>query len=145
MKQNNLKPINNQIVFYTTPNGNVKLEVFIQDETLWVTQKMMSELFGVDIRTINEHLQNIFNSEELIENSTIRKFRIVQKEGARDIKREVAFYNLDATIAVGYHTMVYILHKIKMSVPYRLSMFRLLPTIRRGTPKTIHSSLTTQF
>ena len=102
MKQNNLKPTNNQIVFYTTPNGNVKLEVFIQDQTLWLTQKMMSELFGVDIRTINEHLQNIFNSEELIENSTIRKFRIVQKEGARDIKREVAFYNLDAIIAVGY-------------------------------------------
>ena len=102
MKQNNLKPINNQIVFYTTPNGDVKLEVFIQDETLWLTQKMMAELFEVDIRTINEHLQNIFNGEELIENSTIRKFRIVQKEGTRDIKREVAFYNLDATIAVGY-------------------------------------------
>ena len=102
MKQNNLKPVNNQIVFYTTPNGNVKLEVFIQDRTLWLTQKMMAELFEVDIRTINEHLQNIFNSEELIENSTIRKFRIVQKEGARDIKREVAFYNLDAIIAVGY-------------------------------------------
>ncbi|MHB8277471.1 MAG: virulence RhuM family protein [Candidatus Humimicrobiaceae bacterium] len=102
MKQGNLKPNKNQIVLYTTPNGDVKLEVFLQEETLWLTQKMMSELFDVDIRTINEHLQNIFNSEELIENSTIRKFRIVQKEGTRYINREVAFYNLDAIIAVGY-------------------------------------------
>ena len=75
IKQDNLKPNKNQIMLYTTPNGDVKLEVFLQDETLWLTQKMMSELFGVDIRTINEHLQNIFNSEELIENSTIRKFQ----------------------------------------------------------------------
>ena len=85
MKQNNLKSNKNQIVLYTTPNGDVKLEVFLQDETLWLTQKMMSELFSVDIRTINEHLQNIFNSEELIENSTIRKFRIVQKEEVYDL------------------------------------------------------------
>lgn len=62
----------------------------------------MAELFGVDIRTINEHLQNIFNSEELIEKSTIRKFWIVQKEGVREIELNVAFYNLDTIIAVGY-------------------------------------------
>ena len=99
MKQNNLKPINSQIVFYTTPNGNVKLEVFIQDETLWLTQKMMSELFGVDIRTINEHLQNIFKSEELNEKAVIRKFRITASDGKI---YQMQFYNLDAIIAVGY-------------------------------------------
>lgn len=102
MKKKNLQPIKNQIILYTTPNGDVKLEVFLQDETLWLTQKMMAELFSVDVRTINEHLQNIFNSSELIESSTIRKIRIVQKEGKREVEREVAFYNLDAIIAVGY-------------------------------------------
>ena len=74
MKKNNLKPINNQIVFYTSPNGNVKLEVFIQDETLWLTQKMMAELFGVEVNTINYHLKEIFDSGELELGSTIRKF-----------------------------------------------------------------------
>jgi hypothetical protein len=99
MKQDNLKPINNQIVFYTTPNGNVKLEVFIQDETLWLTQKMMAELFGVDIRTINEHLQNIFKSEELNEKAVIRKFRITASDGKT---YQTQYYNLDVVIAVGY-------------------------------------------
>ena len=60
-------------VLYTGPNGEVKLDVFLQDETLWLTQKMMSQLFDVDVRTINEHLQNIFKSGELSENSVIRK------------------------------------------------------------------------
>jgi len=99
MKENNLKTVNNQIVFYTTPNGNVKLEVFIKDETLWLTQKMMAELFGVDIRTINEHLQNIFKSEELKEEAVIRKFRITASD--RKIY-QTQFYNLDTIIAVGY-------------------------------------------
>ena len=89
-------------ILYTTPSGDVKLEVFLLDETLWLTQKMMAELFGVDVRTINEHIKNIFKSGELDEISTIRKIRIVQKEGERGIEREVAFYNLDAIIAVGY-------------------------------------------
>ena len=91
-----------EFLLYTTPNGDVRLEVFLQDETLWLTQKMMAEIFRVDVRTINEHLQNIFNSGELIENSTIRKIRIVQKEGKREVGREVTFYNLDAIISVGY-------------------------------------------
>ncbi len=89
-------------ILYTAPDGDVKLEVFLLDETLWLTQKMMAELFGVDVRTINEHIKNIFKSGELDEISTIRKIRIVQREGEREIEREVAFYNLDAIIAIGY-------------------------------------------
>jgi len=71
-------------------------------ETFWLSQRRMAELFNVDVRTINEHLQNIFQTAELQEDRTIRKFRIVQKEGQRDISRDVEFYNLDAIIAVGY-------------------------------------------
>lgn len=89
-------------ILYTSPEGEVKFRVFIEDETLWLSQKMMAELFGVDVRTISEHLQNIFKTGELHEERTIRNFRIVQNEGGRSVEREVAFYNLDAIISVGY-------------------------------------------
>lgn len=102
MKQDNLKLNKNQIILYTTAKGDVKLEVFIQDETIWLTQKMMAELFGVEVHTINYHLKEIFNSGELGKSSTIRKIRIVQNEGGREVDRDVTFYNLDAIIAVGY-------------------------------------------
>lgn len=92
----------NNFLLYTTPEGDVRIEVFFRDETVWLTQKRMGELFGVDVRTINEHLKNIFQGGELDEKSTIRKFRIVQKEANRDVERETSFYNLDTIISVGY-------------------------------------------
>ena len=73
-----------------------------QDETLWLRQKAMSMLFDVDIRTINEHLRNIYSQGEVDKDTTIRKSRIVQKEGNRNISREVFIYSLDAIISVGY-------------------------------------------
>ena len=97
-----LTPQFNEILFYTTPNGQVSIEVFYQSETFWLSQKRMAELFGVDVRTVSEHLQNIFTSEELRQEATIRKIRIVQNEGSREVSRDVDFYNLDAIIAVGY-------------------------------------------
>jgi len=99
-----LQPAGDNIdfVLYTTPNGEVKLEVFLKDETLWLTQKKMAELFDVEVNTINYHLKEIFKSAELEEKATIRKIRIVQDEGGREVSREVDFYNLDAIIAVGY-------------------------------------------
>src|SRR5947209_5404299 len=95
-------PGNSQIIIYQNESGEVKLDVRFDGETVWLTQKLMADLFGVDIRTINEHLQHIFREGELGKESTIRNFRIVQKEGSREVAREVAFYNLDAIIAVGY-------------------------------------------
>jgi hypothetical protein len=89
-------------LLYTSPDGEVKVEVFFEDETVWLTQKRMADLFGVDVRTINEHLQNIFTSGELDQKTTIRKIRIVQNESGRKVGREVNFYNLDAIISVGY-------------------------------------------
>ena len=97
-----LTPQFNDILFYTTPNGQVSIEVFYQSETFWLSQKRMAELFGVDVRTVSEHLQNIFTSAELRQEATIRKIRIVQNEGSREVSRDVDFYNLDAIIAVGY-------------------------------------------
>ena len=102
-----LIPREGDIIFYTTPDGAVHIEVFFQDETFWLSQKKMSELFGVEVNTINYHLKEIFNSKELDEEATIRKIRIVQKEGVRNVGREVEFYNLDAIIAVGYRVNSY--------------------------------------
>ena len=97
-----MEPVNHEILLYSTPDGAVRVEVVFEDETFWLTQKKMAELFGVNVRTVNEHLGNIFISNELQKNPTIRKFRIVQTEGTREVAREVEFYNLDAIIAVGY-------------------------------------------
>ncbi len=86
-------------ILYTAPNGDVRLEVFLQDETLWLTQKMMAELFEVETNTINYHLKEIFKSVELEESSVIRKIRITAADGKNYL---TAFYSLDAIIAVGY-------------------------------------------
>lgn len=96
-----------EIIFYTTPDGAVHIEVFFQDESFWLSQKKMAELFGVEVHTINYHLKEIFNSKELNEKATIRKIRIVQKEGSRNVARDVDFYNLDVVIAVGYRVNSY--------------------------------------
>ena len=97
----------NNIILYTTPDGNINVQVQLEDGTFWLTQKRMAELFDVDVRTINEHLQNIFKSGEIKKEATIRKIRIVQQEGSREVSREVDFYHLDAIIAVGYRVNSY--------------------------------------
>lgn len=91
-----------KFLMYTSDDGDVNVDVIVKDETLWVTQKSMAELFGVNIPAINKHLKNIYESKELTETSTISKMEIVQTEGNRKVKRTVDFYNLDAIISVGY-------------------------------------------
>jgi len=93
---------NNQLIFYSTPQGNIKVEVVFENETFWLSQKRIAALFDVDVRTVNEHLKNIYDTGELQKVSTIRNFRIVQTEGNREVSRDVDFYSLDAIIAVGY-------------------------------------------
>lgn len=97
-----LEPRNSQIIIYRNEAGDVKLDVRFDGDTVWLTQKMMAELFDVSIKTINEHLGNIYKEQELKADSTIRKFQTVQTEGERSVSREVNFYNLDAIIPVGY-------------------------------------------
>jgi hypothetical protein len=91
-----------EIILYTTPEGKATIDVFFENETFWLSQKKMAELFNVDVRTINEHLKNIYSTGELEQASTVRKFRIVQKEGSRDVSRDIDFFNLDTIIATGY-------------------------------------------
>ena len=91
-----------EFLLYTTPNGNIKVEVFLHDENLWLSQKKIAELFGVEVPTISNHIKQIYESSELSQSSTIRKFLTVQKEGDRDISRDIEFYNLDMIISIGY-------------------------------------------
>lgn len=91
-----------EFLIFTGQAGEQSIEARYEDETLWLSQKLMAELFGVDVRTVSEHLKNIFASHELAPEATIRKFRIVQQEGLREVSRAVDFYNLDAIISVGY-------------------------------------------
>ena len=91
-----------EFLIFTGQAGEQSIEARYEDETLWLSQKLMAELFGVDVRTVSEHLKNIFASHELAPEATIRKFRIVQQGGQREVSRAVDFYNLDAIISVGY-------------------------------------------
>lgn len=89
-------------MLYQTGSGNVSVSVIFEDETFWLTQRSMAELFDVNISAISKHLSNIYTEGELTEYSTVSKMEIVQQEGGRQVKRLVDFYNLDAIIAVGY-------------------------------------------
>ena len=94
-----LQDNNTNFVLYTDLNGNVQVEAFVKDETIWLTQKSMAELFDAAKSTISEHIKNIFESGELEEDSVVRKFRTTASDGK---KYNVKFYNLDMIIAVGY-------------------------------------------
>ena len=91
-----------EIVLYQLENTNICVSVIFKDETFWLTQRAMAELFDVNVPAVSKHLSNIFEEEELIRESTVSKMEIVQMEGKRKVKREQEFYNLDAIIAVGY-------------------------------------------
>ncbi|MDO8591011.1 MAG: virulence RhuM family protein [bacterium] len=98
-KNNNIVPQESDFLLYTTPEGDVRVDVLFSNETVWLTQKRMAELFGVDVRTISEHIQNIFKTRELLEDSVVRKFRNTATDGKA---YDTQFYNLDVIISVGY-------------------------------------------
>jgi hypothetical protein len=100
--KNELVQNRSQIIIYQTEDGKTRLDVRLEDETVWLTQKLMAELFQKDVRTISEHIKNVYLEKELTPEATLRKFRIVQKEGKREVTRSVDFYNLDMIISVGY-------------------------------------------
>lgn len=98
MMNNNLTPF----FLYPLPNNEGEVSALIKDDTIWLTQKSMAHLFGVNLPAISKHLKNIFEEGELEINSTVSKMEIVQNEGGREVKRSIDFYNLDAIISVGY-------------------------------------------
>ena len=82
----------NQFLLYTAPDGAVKVDLFLKDETVWLTQMALAELFGVNVPAINKHLKNIFESGELTREATVSKMEIVRAEGGREVARDVGFY-----------------------------------------------------
>jgi len=91
-----------EFILYTSEDGQSRVECRFENETLWLSQALMGELFDRDVRTINEHLKNLYEEEELNPEATIRKFRIVRMEGSREVKREIEHYNLEAILGVGF-------------------------------------------
>jgi hypothetical protein len=97
-------PPKSDILLYRSPTGNIRVEVTYEDESFWLSQKQLADVFEVDVRTVNEHLKNIFRSGELEEGSVIRKFRMTAADGKSYL---TSFYHLDAIIAVGYRVSSY--------------------------------------
>ena len=91
-----------RFLMYNSPEEDVSINAVVKDETIWLSQKAMAELFDVEVPAISKHLSNIYEEGELQPDATVSKMEIVQKEGNRQVKRKVDFYNLDAIISVGY-------------------------------------------
>lgn len=94
--------MNNEVLLYTDEDGRVNLDVSLKNETVWLSQRQMAELFDKNVKTVNEHIKNVYKEGELEENSTIRNFQTVQLEGKREVQRDINYYNLDVIISVGY-------------------------------------------
>ncbi len=99
MKKNNQK---SQIIIYKTEDGKTKIDVRFENDTVWLSQNALAELFQTTKQNVGQHIKNILEEGELLENSTVKKFFTVQKEGLREVSREIEYYNLDLIISVGY-------------------------------------------
>lgn len=103
-----------QFLVYEAEDGRIKIDVRLEDETVWLNQRMMADLFQKDVRTINHHIQSVYEEGELEPAPTIRKYRIVQTEGKRQVTRMVDFYNLDMIISVGYRVKSHVATRFRI-------------------------------
>ena len=114
-----------QIVIYQTESGQTKIDVRLENETVWLSQKSMAELFQTTVPNINMHLKNIFEEGELDPQATIKDFLIVRLEGAREVNRNIDFYNLDAIISVGYRIKSHVATKFRIWATQRKNTYKL--------------------
>lgn len=121
--EHGLEPAKGQFLVYQAEDGKLKLDVRFEDESVWLTQRLMAELFQKDVRTISEHIQNVYDEGELVPEATIRKFRIVQMEGKREVSRLVDFYNLDMIISVGYRVKSHVATRFRIWATQQLTEF----------------------
>ena len=137
-----------EFLLYQTEDGATRVECRFEEETLWLTQALMAELFQKDVRTINEHLKSIYADAELAEGATIRKFRIVQTEGKRQVSRAIDHYNLDMILSVGYRVRSHVGTRFRQWATTRLSELLVKGftlddasgKARRGSPNVIRLS-----
>jgi len=114
-----------ELLVFRSKDGQIKLEVRLENETVWLTQKMIAELFQVGVNTFNYHIKEIFECVELDREATIRKFRIVRMEGRRQVTRQIDFYNLDMIISVGYRVKSLIATQLEWPVSKMFVSIRL--------------------
>jgi hypothetical protein len=110
-------------LIYESEDGNIKLDVMLQNETLWLTQPLMAELFNTSIPNISMHIRNIYEEEELKPQATLKKFLTVRQEGSRQVKRELDYYNLDIIISVGYRVKSRIATRFRIWATQRLKEY----------------------
>ena len=110
----------NKVIIYTANDGTTKIDVKLEEETLWLTQAQMCELYQTSKSNVSEHIKHIFEEGELIKEATVRKFRTVQQEGSRSVEREVEHYNLDMIIALGYRVRSLIATRFRQWATERL-------------------------
>lgn len=101
-KNNDNNEATGEFILYQTEDGHTRIECRFENETIWLTQALMAELFQVTVPTVNEHLKGIYADQELRPEATIRNFRIVRREGSRQVSRDIEHYNLQAILAVGF-------------------------------------------
>jgi prophage maintenance system killer protein len=119
-EENAMNQSTGQITIYQSADGSIATEVRLEGDTVWLSQKQMADLFDKDVRTINEHVVNVFDEGELARGATIRNFRIVRQEGKRRVERDIEHYNLDVIISVGYRV------KSKQGTQFRIWANRVL-------------------
>lgn len=112
-----------QFLVYQAEDGKLKLDVRFEDESVWLSQGLMAELFQKDVRTISEHIQNVYDEGELAPEATVRKFRIVKMEGKRQVKRQLDYYNLDMIISVGYRVKSHVATRFRIWATQQLTEF----------------------
>ena len=113
------EPVGGEIVLYSAPGGDVRVECLLRDETIWLTQQQIAELFGVDKSTVSRHLKNVYEEGELDSTATVAKIATVQTEGSREVTRQVEHHNLDAIIAVGYRASPWRRWPVRTKTPLR--------------------------
>jgi hypothetical protein len=116
-------PQKSHFLVYEAGDGSLKIDVRLEDETVWLSQRLMADLFQKDVRTISEHIQNVYDEGELEPGATIRKFRIVRNEGDRQVQRQIDHYNLDMIISVGYRVKSAVATRFRQWATQRLTEY----------------------
>ncbi len=115
-----MEPSKGQFLVYEAPDGQLKLDVHLEDETVWLTQQLMAELFQTTIPNVSMHIRNVYEESELEQEATVKKFLTVRQEGTRQVRRELVFYNLDMIISVGYRVKSQIATQFRIWATQRL-------------------------
>ncbi len=123
MREPSVPPTGGEVLVYRTEDGTIRLDVRLEDETVWLTQQMMAELFQSSKQNISHHIQAIYEEGELEPEATVKKYLTVRREGNRDVRRELEYYNLDMIISVGYRVKSLVATRVRIWATQRLTEY----------------------